>query len=387
LLIRKGVPIEVKNKLKITARHYAVLCNKQKAARFLSFYFEKHLPNYLDGPYLNLKRKSLRISYLIHDSLKHQTDITNHRERLKNSIISFKGISSDTNTYTVNINLQTDADIYPQNSTIFVMGDVHGDYDGMIELLKKGNVIDEKLNWKFETGQLVFLGDIVDRGDHVTECLWLIYKLELQARKKGGHVHYLLGNHEIMIMTKDYRYLADKYYYMNDQIHMDFSEHYDQTSFFGKWLSSKNIIVKIGPYLFLHAGLSYESFERKYNITDMNETVRKYLKNLKAKSFSDTTQWVLGDTGPLWYRGYNAHHDSTSAIKQFQLDSVLNFYKVKNVFVGHTHTPGIQKVYNGKVILMDVPYYLDEGEAEAIIIEGNTIRRFNTRTLAKTELK
>ncbi len=387
LLIRKGVPIEVKNKLKITARHYAILCNKQKAANYLKFYFERHLPNYVDGPYVYLKRKNIRISYLLHDSIKYQSDVVNHRERLKSNIISFKGILSDTNSYILNTNFQIESDFYPFNSPIFVMGDVHGDYDGFVELLQKGNVIDEKLNWKWGTGHLVLLGDIVDRGDKVTECLWLIYKLEQQARKKGGFVHYLLGNHEIMIMTRDHRYLADKYFYMNDQLRMDFSMHFDQNSFFGKWLSSKNSIIRIGPYLFVHAGLSYESFQRQYSITDMNSAVRKYLKNQNAKTFSDTIDWVIGDSGPLWYRGYNAHHDSLSAIKPFQLDSVLNLYNAKTILVGHTHTPGIQRVYRGKVILMDVPYYLDEAELEAVIIDSKKIRLFNAKTLAETELK
>jgi len=45
---------------------------------------------------------------------------------------------------------------------------------------------------------LVLVGDCVDRGQEVTQVLWLIYKLEIAAKNKGGSVHFVLGNHEIM---------------------------------------------------------------------------------------------------------------------------------------------------------------------------------------------
>jgi hypothetical protein len=386
LLIRKGVPIEVKNKLKITARNYAVLCNRQKAARFLAYYFEKHLPNYCDGPYVRLKKNYIRIYYVLHDSIKHQSSMIIQRQDTKDKVISFKGFVSDTNSYTIDRNPQIEPDQYPLNRKIFVLGDVHGDYYGLINLLQKGNVIDKNLNWKWGSGHLVLLGDIVDRGEYVTECFWFINKLEQQARKQEGYVHYLLGNHEIMIMTKDYRYLADKYFYMNDQLKFDFAEHFSQNSFFRRWLSSKNSILKIGPYLFLHGGLSYDSFFLKYSISEMNSVIRQYLKNPKSKLYSDTIKWILSDNGPLWYRGYNAQFDSTKLINSTQLDSVLKFYKASTIFIGHTHTTEIKSVFNGRVILMDVPYYLDEGEPEAVKIDSMKIYLFNAKKLTEKEL-
>jgi hypothetical protein len=387
LLIRKGVPIDVKNKLKITARNYAVLCNKQKAAGFLKYYFEKHLPNYCDGPYVHLKKNNISIYYVLHDSIKHQSNIVLQRERTKENIIAFKGFLSDTNLYVIYRNPKAEQDEYPLDSKIFVMGDVHGDYYGMINLLQKGKVIDKNLNWTWGSGHLVLLGDIVDRGDYVTECFWLINKLEQQARQQSGYVHYLLGNHEIMLLTKDYRYLADKYFYMNDQLKMDFADHFDQNSFFRRWLDSKNMILKIGPYLFVHAGLSYESFFRKYSISQMNSALRQYLKNPKPRSYTDTVKWLLSDEGPLWYRGYNAQFDSSRLINSAQLDSVLKFYKASTIFIGHTHTATVKRVFNGRIILMDVPYYLDEAEPEAVRIDSSRIYRFKANKLIELELK
>lgn len=386
LLIKKGVPIEVKNKLKITARNYAVLINKQKAANFLKYYFEKHLPNYCDGPYVRLRKNNIIIYYILHDSIKHQSSMVSHRQNTQDKEISFKGFTCDTNSYIINRNPQVEPDQYPLPSKIFVLGDVHGDYFGLINLLQKAQVIDNDLNWKWGSGQLVLMGDIVDRGEYVTECLWLIYKLEQQARKQDGYVHLLLGNHEIMIMNHDHKYLNDKYYLMNDQLKVDFSDHFDQQSFFRKWLSSKNAILKLGPYLFVHGGLSYDSFILKYSISDMNSSIRRYLNNPKVNSFSDTIQWLLSDNGPLWYRGYNAQFNHSQLIQTSQLDSVLSFYKVKTIFIGHTHTSEIKSVFNGRVMLMDVPYYLDEAEPEAVIIKNGKIFLYNANNSNEIEL-
>jgi len=83
-----------------------------------------------------------------------------------------------------------DEHVYKDVQKIAVISDVHGQYDLAIELLKNNRIIDENLDWNFDQGHLVLLGDVFDRGDKVNELLWLIYKLEQQARKVGGRVHY-----------------------------------------------------------------------------------------------------------------------------------------------------------------------------------------------------
>ena len=45
--------------------------------------------------------------------------------------------------------------------------------------------------------------------DKVNEILWFVYDLEGQAKEKGGRVHYLLGNHEYMVLYNDLRYIHD----------------------------------------------------------------------------------------------------------------------------------------------------------------------------------
>ena len=52
------------------------------------------------------------------------------------------------------------------------------------------------------------LGDILDRGDTEKGCMDLLFKLKRQSREVGGAVHILLGNHEVMNVDLDFRYVT-----------------------------------------------------------------------------------------------------------------------------------------------------------------------------------
>jgi hypothetical protein len=94
---------------------------------------------------------------------------------------------------------------------ILAISDIEGNFLALIEILFSNKVIDKYLNWTFGDSHLVIAGDCFDRGEQVVECLWLIYALEDKARRKGGYVHFILGNHEIMNLNGDWRYIHPKY--------------------------------------------------------------------------------------------------------------------------------------------------------------------------------
>ena len=93
--------------------------------------------------------------------------------------------------------------IFGEVDSLYVLGDVHGEYDRLVQLLRNANIIDANLDWIATTKHLVILGDIFDRGHHVTKILWLLYQLDRQAELAGGRVHVVLGNHEIMTFDND----------------------------------------------------------------------------------------------------------------------------------------------------------------------------------------
>ena len=106
---------------------------------------------------------------------------------------------------------------------VVAFSDIHGQLDLMLEILRNNKVIDSNDNWAFGNGHMVITGDIFDRGEKVTEALWYLYGLERQAEALGGRLHLLLGNHEVMILNNDLRYLHPKYEEINAIIDKPFS--------------------------------------------------------------------------------------------------------------------------------------------------------------------
>src|SRR4030042_1031254 len=133
-----------------------------------------------------------------------------------------KGFFRDTNNYFILKDTYLQSSEFKNIERILVIGDIHGGYDSLVKLLINNSIIDTHLNWTWDKGHLVFLGDIFDRGDKVTEALWLIYKLDHQAMSQGGAVHLLYGNHEILVLLKNQNYITDKYYYLCKKLKLSY---------------------------------------------------------------------------------------------------------------------------------------------------------------------
>jgi Calcineurin-like phosphoesterase len=95
---------------------------------------------------------------------------------------------------------------------IIAIGDVHGDFDDFCVILKRVGLIDEKLHWAGDRTTLMQLGDLLDRGPKERPALDLMISLEDEASKAGGQVVSLLGNHEMMNLMGDLRYVTPETY-------------------------------------------------------------------------------------------------------------------------------------------------------------------------------
>ncbi len=252
--------------------------------------------------------------------------------------------------------------IFKNVDSLFVVGDVHGRYDELINLLEKSNIINKELDWVGGKSNLVFLGDLFDRGNNVTKVLWFIYELEEKAKKAGGKVHLVLGNHEIMTMTKDLRYLGKKEAAIARVYGLEYNYMYHPNkSFLGSWLSSKPSVIKIDDALFAHGGIIDIGIN---SINDFNKTVKTYIQDpiflelMKDKIDSskyDPQIWenmkyfFYNENNPFWYRGY-----VTSDTLSKQLNAMLRKYESKTHIVAHTPLKTITKKYNGKLYTTDL---------------------------------
>src|SRR6202007_3215109 len=102
---------------------------------------------------------------------------------------------------------------------IVVVGDVHGAYPEFTSILERAGLIDAGHKWIGGSAIFVQTGDVMDRGPESRKALDLLMALETEASKQNGKVIPLLGNHEVMNIMGDLRYVSPAEYaaFANEQ--------------------------------------------------------------------------------------------------------------------------------------------------------------------------
>tara|TARA_R110000868_G_scaffold1389_21_gene10818 strand:+ start:3291 stop:4367 length:1077 start_codon:yes stop_codon:yes gene_type:complete len=239
--------------------------------------------------------------------------------------------------------------IYYDISKIAAISDVHGQYGLTLRILINNHIIDEKLNWTFGKGHLVIVGDIFDRGPKVTELLWFVYNLEREAETKGGKVHFLLGNHEYMVMQNDLRYINKKYRLTSKLLKTPYYALYGKETVLGRWLRSKATILKIDDNLFVHGGISKEFIANGFNLEETNQRMRQSLnEDENEPTWHTLYNPYYGNNGPIWYRGY-----FSGDFKKKDVNNLLRKLDVKHIIVGHTSQNQIESLFHNKILAID----------------------------------
>ena len=96
----------------------------------------------------------------------------------------------------------------PAPARIVAVGDLHGDYGAWIDIARDARLIDAANKWIGGRTVLVQTGDITDRGADSLKIIRHLQQLDGEAKRAGGRVIVLLGNHEAMQVTGDLRYVS-----------------------------------------------------------------------------------------------------------------------------------------------------------------------------------
>jgi len=221
------------------------------------------------------------------------------------------------------------------------------------------------------------IGDIFDRGYDVLPLLWLMYKLEQEAADAGGAAVLLLGNHEGMVLAGDVRYTRGKYLETARQLGMEnYRQLFSPDTELGRWLATRNTMLRIGRHLFVHAGLSARLLERDLEMDTLNARMSEGLyRTSKERREDPTLEFLYRSAGPVWYRGMVCTDEKYDPLTPEQTDALLRRYDADRLLVGHTIFPDISTFHDGRVIAVNVQNELNrrKNRGRAVLIEGSRI--------------
>jgi hypothetical protein len=226
--------------------------------------------------------------------------------------------------------------------------------------------------------------------------------LEKQARRAGGRVHALIGNHEAMNLLGDLRYVSDAEYAAfrsrdsealrarafdlladpagkEDPAYrarweaehpLGWVEHrqaFGPMGTYGKWLRERNAIVRINGIVFVHGGLSPKC--GTLTIPEINGRVRQ---ELSAEILPSPDALSVDPDGPLWYRGLATLPE---AELREHVERLLSLHKARRIVIAHTIVaPAIVPRLDGRVVAIDVGLSaVYGGPPAALIVEGDRL--------------
>jgi hypothetical protein len=289
--------------------------------------------------------------------------------------------------------------ILPSAERIIVIGDIHGDYDlakRSFEVAGLINKNDTELNWVADPPNtiVVQVGDQIDscrpvnvggynchnskQKDDIAEDIKVLdffNQMHEKAKRVGGAVYSLLGNHELMNASGDFDYVSYENYYNYQYVDKNNVKHEGppgrKSSFkpggpVANMLACKRTsVLIIGSNIFLHAGLlpglvrrlDYLNLDDRTKLKYLNRIVRKWLLNKmspnrdkEATTEKDDIDVVLGKDirvlgsgkktlSPFWTRAFGdikvgEKMDSTKCKEA--LENVLQVLKIGQIIVGHT---------------------------------------------------
>ncbi|MCB9684745.1 MAG: metallophosphoesterase [Alphaproteobacteria bacterium] len=226
---------------------------------------------------------------------------------------------------------------------IVAVGDLHADLDAALATLRIAGVVDAGGHWSGGDTILVQTGDTTDRGPDSHGVMAMLRRLQEESAAAGGQVVALLGNHEIMNLRGDWRYVSpeDLAGYGGDAKR--------QAAFGvdgedGRWLRTLGVAARVGDTVFVHGGITPRWAEG--GVDRLNQQVRAALDDPGKPA-------VLGEDGPVWYRDYVLQPEEQACPV---LTQALTSLGARRMVVGHTtrRDGRVESRCGGALLVIDI---------------------------------
>jgi len=223
----------------------------------------------------------------------------------------------------------------------------------------------------------------INDEDSDLEIMLFYDSLDRIAKKSGGRVFSLLGNHEIMNVMGDMRYVSYKGIREYSPEPKDYNNGHQirvgkfEAVIARKMACTRSTILVIGDYLFVHGGIAHK-LAYNYKLIDVNAIIRKFLHGSLANNSDLKTLLNSSRYSPLWYRrlayippdsvnGGKEHHDCKQIYNpivkkindmNFNISTDLTI-QIKGMVIGHTpqftvFEQGITTACSNRIIRTDI---------------------------------
>jgi hypothetical protein len=229
-----------------------------------------------------------------------------------------------------------------------------------------------KWNCKKSNCFIVFSGDLIDRcrpnSISNRECintvsdencdyliLKLLYDLDCEAQKYNSRVIVILGNHELLNLQNDFKYVSLK--------GRENNRTNDIKNYLKMNISNIYGIIRINKYIIVHGGINnifFDEFNKKNN-NDLFESFESIeLFNYELKTFIIADTLYYGEQSPFWDRTLGGRTElNINQCKELfdnNLLKIKNFDRIKaDMKIIVAHCP--QFIVNQNINLVDCQEY------------------------------
>lgn len=248
----------------------------------------------------------------------------------------------------------------PAVERLVAIGDLHGDFEATKQVFALAGATDAEGRWVGGRLVVVQTGDQLDRGDGEREILDFLDRVKGEAEAAGGALHILNGNHEIMNVAGDFRYVTPGARHAFDDVFPRASSANaapeDLRGRAGAFLpgggtarrlAARPVILQVGDTVFAHAGVTREDVA--FGIDRINRETSAWMRGERPAPPSR----VHDQEGPVWTRRYGA--DAVPAAVCAALADTLRALSATRLVVGHTVMDGgVSTACDGALARIDV---------------------------------